>query len=94
MKKGLTTHEDCKYVYDAGQGSPFSLFSYCANLKHTVFRIFSKSLFNPELLYKPEEEREKVRENLNKVNIDERESVSLNKVQAVIGNRKANERNK
>lgn len=55
MRLGLTTHEDCKYFYDGGQGSPFSLFSYWANLKRTVFRRFGKKLFDPELMYKPVE---------------------------------------
>lgn len=59
MCKGLTTHEDCKYVFDSGQASPFTRFSYFANLKRTIFKKLSQNLFNPKLMYE-ELKKEKV----------------------------------
>eukprot|EP00826_Nyctotherus_ovalis_P002982 TRINITY_DN10599_c0_g1_i10.p1 TRINITY_DN10599_c0_g1~~TRINITY_DN10599_c0_g1_i10.p1 ORF type:complete len:117 (-),score=33.00 TRINITY_DN10599_c0_g1_i10:149-499(-) len=55
MRKGLTTHEDCKYTYEGNQASPFTRFSYFANLSRTIFRKFGKKLFDPELMYKEPE---------------------------------------
>jgi len=52
MRRGLTTHEDCKYIYEGNQASPFTRFSYCANFSRTIFKRLSKNLFDPEMMYK------------------------------------------
>eukprot|EP00826_Nyctotherus_ovalis_P053929 TRINITY_DN7039_c0_g1_i1.p2 TRINITY_DN7039_c0_g1~~TRINITY_DN7039_c0_g1_i1.p2 ORF type:complete len:109 (-),score=16.66 TRINITY_DN7039_c0_g1_i1:165-491(-) len=97
MRKGLTTHEDCKYVYEDGQGSPFSMFSYFANLKRTVFKKFGKKLFNPELMYKPKESVQEEAVNQankkdNRPDTKRNDPVESNNIQLVVADKKLNER--
>ncbi len=50
IKEGKTTNEDYKKTYRNSQDTPFTRFSYFANLLRTFTRTLSKPLFDKSLL--------------------------------------------